>query len=168
MRWSVRYLALFFLGVSAAVADGAAPPRPFDQARLEALVRQLDDDSYQVREQAERELGKYGAWAIPLLRQKQATATSLEARRRLGRALDRMRPSSVKEERGKELAARFAQWTSGSLKDKREAADWFGKLSAEDRRLLRQAVPTIPDPVRRRDLVAIFEYLDRLERRADK
>ncbi|HUU59485.1 MAG TPA: HEAT repeat domain-containing protein, partial [Phycisphaerae bacterium] len=84
-------LALLWIGLLAAFAAGqedAAPPpgegttRPAIDARtIAALIRQLGDDKWTVREAATRELAKIGAPALPAVR-RAMLSNDLEVRER--------------------------------------------------------------------------------------
>src|SRR5205823_5525791 len=58
-------------------------------------VRELDDDSLQVREAASRALAGLGDAVLPALREGLGRAPSAAARRRIGRLLDRLRPINL-------------------------------------------------------------------------
>lgn len=74
-------LALFLIPA----AFAAAPPALIDPIRVAALVELLDDDAFDARQAADRELRRIGKPLLPLLRQEQARATSHEVRDRLTR-----------------------------------------------------------------------------------
>jgi hypothetical protein len=93
-------------GFDAALALSAAPAkqvvpylrerlRPATRATVEAdrlarLVRDLDDDAFEVRERATKELAELGESAAPALRKALANPSSVEARRRLEDLLDKL------------------------------------------------------------------------------
>jgi hypothetical protein len=58
-----------------------------DAQRVRRLVRQLDDDCYASRAEADRLLRQLDVTAVPLLRQELQTPTTLELRRRLERII---------------------------------------------------------------------------------
>jgi RNA polymerase sigma factor (sigma-70 family) len=61
-----------------------------DTKRIEQLIGNVDDDGFDVREQATKELTALGEYAMPLLQKALAGNLSLEARRRLDALLDRL------------------------------------------------------------------------------
>ncbi|QJW92811.1 sigma-70 family RNA polymerase sigma factor [Frigoriglobus tundricola] len=63
---------------------------PEFRARLEALVTQLGDDAFEVRERASRELGTIGVDAVPALRRALAADPSPEVRQRAELLLKRL------------------------------------------------------------------------------
>ena len=166
MTRSILCLAVLYLSARGAGTHGAAPPTDRGSARLEALVRNLDSDRFQTRERAERRLSEAGHGALPLLEKEMAAATSAEVRRRLARALRRLR--SEADRRGGELATRFAKVLSGSARDQRKVWEWFVNLPDEDRRLLLRSLPKIPDQQVRVSLGPIFKHLERLEKGPEK
>jgi hypothetical protein len=64
-------------------AAAAVPPE-----RVRALVQQLDDDRFNVRQEADRGLRQLGVAALQLLRKEMEGAIPLESRRRLGAIVD--------------------------------------------------------------------------------
>jgi hypothetical protein len=75
------------LVLSVAAWCGAGPLAP-DAVRVRQLVERLDDDSFDVRQQADAELRRLGRPVLPLLEAALPSAPSLEVRWRLGRILD--------------------------------------------------------------------------------
>jgi len=67
---------------------------PEFRTRLEALIGQLGDDAFEVRERASRELGTIGVDAAPALRRALATDPSPEVRQRAEQLLKRL-PTSL-------------------------------------------------------------------------
>src|SRR5215831_12311162 len=63
----------------------AAPPAGIDPARVKALLRRLDHDSFEARQRADESLRALGKPAVPYLRAEMDRARSLEVRWRLGR-----------------------------------------------------------------------------------
>src|SRR5262249_27444761 len=63
------------------------------EAELARLVRELNDDSFEVRQRAEAELAKAGRWAKAVLRRAAAKPASAEVRRRAERLLAALAPS---------------------------------------------------------------------------
>jgi DNA-binding beta-propeller fold protein YncE len=97
---------LAFRAVEALAADpGKAVPLLRDRlhavpdlrTRIDELVRQLDDDRYDIRERASRDLEAIGADAAPALRRAAAGNVSLEVRHRAERLLARLPAASSAE-----------------------------------------------------------------------
>jgi hypothetical protein len=65
-----------------------APPEP---KRLARLLKELDDEDFAVREEAERQLKHIGDEAEDVLRKARAETDSTEVRARLDRVLDRLK-----------------------------------------------------------------------------
>jgi hypothetical protein len=63
---------------------------PVDIKRIERLIAELDNERFEVREQATRELAALAEGAAPALRKALAGKPSLEMSRRLGALLDRL------------------------------------------------------------------------------
>jgi hypothetical protein len=64
--------------------------RPDLEPRVKACFARLDDDDFDVREEASRELERMGRLAEPALRRLAVNATSAETRRRSQRLLDKL------------------------------------------------------------------------------
>jgi hypothetical protein len=64
------------------------------EARVSGLLAALEDDQFEARERASRELEKLGPEAAPALRQALAGALSVEARSRARKALDALKPAA--------------------------------------------------------------------------
>jgi hypothetical protein len=94
---------------------------PVDTKRIERLIADLDDERFQVREQATRELQALAERAAPALRKAQAGKPTLEMRRRLDALLDRLDGTSPSTETVRQIRAV-------------EALEFIG--NAEARRLL--------------------------------
>jgi hypothetical protein len=100
--------------LQAVQALAAAPGQsvPFLKARLRAvrpakgpsdeelarLVRELDDNAYEVRQRAEAQLAKAGRWAEPVLRRAAEKPPSAEVRRRAQRLLEAFASSGLRPE----------------------------------------------------------------------
>jgi hypothetical protein len=75
-------------------------PASADPGRITALIADLDSDRFGVREKATAGLEGFGELAEPLLRKALAGQPSLEARRRIGRLLEKLSgPVTVPEQR---------------------------------------------------------------------
>jgi hypothetical protein len=72
------------------------PDSPADVNRLRRLVAQLDDDSFQAREKARRELEDMGGLAAAVLRSTLEAKPSLEVRRRIEGILNKVQSPSPK------------------------------------------------------------------------
>ena len=73
--------------------------------RLARLVRDLDDDAFEVRERATKELDGLGESAAPALRKALANPSSVEARRRLEELLDKLTAREIPPEQIRSLRA---------------------------------------------------------------
>src|SRR5262245_23424911 len=71
-----------------ATLHAAAPPKMIDTGRVQALLRNLDDDDFHVRQQADEELRVIARDVRPLLEAERKRTRSPEVRWRLGRILD--------------------------------------------------------------------------------
>jgi hypothetical protein len=81
--------------------------------RVRTLVRQLDDDRFSVRRDADQALRGLGVPALPLLRTEVENAPSLEARRRLEAVIDEL--SRLHWQRDLDVALRQAKETGKPL-----------------------------------------------------
>jgi len=89
-RW---VFTLLFAGLVVCEASvQAAPAEKPDPERVRALVKQLDDDRFLVREQADKELRQLGKDVVPLLKKELQDPASLEARCRLEKIIDHLAP----------------------------------------------------------------------------
>src|SRR5690349_16541736 len=77
--------ALAALLVLPAALPAAAPPAGLDPDRVQALLRRLDHDRFEVRQRADEALRACGRAVVPCLRSEIERARSLEVRWRLGR-----------------------------------------------------------------------------------
>jgi hypothetical protein len=112
-----------------------AEPIPKPDPRAARWVKELDDDSFQVREEASRALAALGDAALPELRSAMDARPSPEQRRRLGRLLDQLKPihpSRLKLPRRVRTVSLDAlvkqaekDWRSGNLARSWEAANQF-------------------------------------------
>jgi RNA polymerase sigma factor (sigma-70 family) len=78
---------------------------PPDVRRIERLITDLDQERFDVRERAARELEKLGERAEPALRNALAGKPSLEARRRLEKLLNRVESGSLSAETVRQIRA---------------------------------------------------------------
>jgi hypothetical protein len=76
------------------------PPvkKTVDDALLQKLIAQLDDENFEKREEAEKRLAEVGEPAGPVLRGALAKSTSAEQRRRLGNLLTRLERERTPDE----------------------------------------------------------------------
>ena len=79
--------------------------KPPDTKRIERLIGDLDGASFQVREQAARELTALGELAVPFVQQALAGNASLEARRRLEALLDHLEKADLSAETVRQIRA---------------------------------------------------------------
>jgi HEAT repeat protein len=75
----------------------AINPRQLDRKLIERLLRDLDNDSFQVRQKAKQDLEKLGHDAKPFLRAALKAQPGLEARRRIEGLLEKLRDFDVSE-----------------------------------------------------------------------
>jgi hypothetical protein len=76
------------------LAERVRPVAPPDARRVAKLLAELDDDHFEVRERASRELEKLGRLVAPTLREALAGRPSPEARRRLTALLEKVAPAT--------------------------------------------------------------------------
>jgi hypothetical protein len=81
---------LLFAGV------GLVSAQPAEADKVRALVRQLDDDKFEVRDKAEASLRKLGKKVLPQLKAELARTKSVEVRRRLQQLVGEMAPAAPK------------------------------------------------------------------------
>jgi RNA polymerase sigma factor (sigma-70 family) len=110
---------------------------PPDTKRIERLIADLDDEQFQVREQATKELEALVEHAAPLLRKALASKPSLEMRRRLVALLDRLDGARPSAETVRQIRAVEVLELIGNA----EARRLLEKLAAEspERRLTHEA-----------------------------
>jgi hypothetical protein len=99
---------------------------PLDMRRIERLIADLDQEQFDVRERAARELEKLGDRAEPALRKALGGKPSLEARRRLEGLLKRLEGASPSAETVRQIRAVEALESLGDL----EAQRVLNKLAA--------------------------------------
>jgi hypothetical protein len=143
-----------------ALAAGQANPEeaPLDAKRVAALVKQLDDDRFAVREKADKALREGGKAVVPLLRKELKGAKSLEVRRRLERLISVLganRPAKVSEEK---LAKLVGQLGSEAFEERQKAEQELLKAGKAAAPLLRKALKGNDLEIKRRARI----ILDRL------
>lgn len=84
---------LILVGVGYGII-AAEPPAP---AQLPAVVRQLSDDNFRTRQQAEKELQNFGPSYLPAIRQAREQSQDREAVRRLDATLQRLTLQRLRE-----------------------------------------------------------------------
>ncbi|MBY0527670.1 MAG: thioredoxin family protein [Gemmataceae bacterium] len=77
-----RILLVLIGAALCCLAPGAAEPRSLPE-RVSALVKQLDDNRFAVRHEADRELRSIGVAVVPLLKKEMETRPPLEVYKRL-------------------------------------------------------------------------------------
>jgi hypothetical protein len=139
--------------------------------RVSRWVRELDDDSFPVREKASQALAGQGDAALPALRAGLEGSPTLELRRRIERLLDRLKPihlSHVKLPRGVRTVSLDAlleeaetSWRSGNVARTWEAATQFTEWAEHSEDTFALLVEALRDDrVQVRDLaVKAFERL---------
>jgi hypothetical protein len=78
-------------GPAPAAPPAPAPAKPAEPGEIERLIKELGDDSFEVREAAGRRLAEIGAPALPALR-KAADAADPEVRNRARRLVETLEP----------------------------------------------------------------------------
>ena len=86
-------------------------PPALDQARLQRLIAQLDDDEFDEREKASRELERMGRDAEQALRDGRKRNPSVEVRRRIDELLDQLKDNAPRSAAGR---ARCSCWTTSA------------------------------------------------------
>ena len=137
MRTIVPLPLLMVLGTACCFA--ATPQQP-DPERIRALVEKLDDDQFEVREQADRELRKHGPAAVPLLETAMEKATSLEVRWRLRHILD------VVGGLERKVRTLMKQLTNDSYAKRQQADEDLRKLGPDVLPLLKKEIAVAKDP----------------------
>jgi dipeptidyl aminopeptidase/acylaminoacyl peptidase len=82
-------------------------PRPAtaDEKKIAALIADLDNDSFDVREKATKDLQELGKTAEPALRRAMAASPSAEARARMEKLLAKLGDAGLTPEQGRDLLA---------------------------------------------------------------
>jgi WD40 repeat protein len=120
-----------------------------DPKRIEALIADLDHDSYAVRERATRELEKLAKWAKPALERTAANPPSLEVQRRIEDILRKLKSGVT--------------WAQERLRVFR-AVDILEKIgSTEARQMLDRLAQRFPDDDIRQEAKASLDRLARQE-----
>jgi len=97
-------LALPFCLLACGTAQSAdAPPKKLSAEEVRKLVRQLDDDNFAVRQQADAALRKAGKDVVPLLRKELARTKSVEVRKRLRQIVGSPPPPELDEKQIRKL-----------------------------------------------------------------
>jgi RNA polymerase sigma factor (sigma-70 family) len=122
---------------------------PPDIRRIKRLITDLDEERFDVRERAARELEKLGERAEPALRNALAGKPSLEARRRLEEVLNRVVGGSLSAETVRQIRAVEVLESIGDLEAQRVLnklaagpPEW--RLTQEARAAVRRLPPTGP------------------------
>jgi hypothetical protein len=125
--------------------------KPVDTRRVERLIADLDNEQFEVRERAAKELEALAERVAPALRKALAGKPSPEARRRLGALLERLggarpAPETVRQIRAVEALERIANPEARRLLDKLAAWPPEARLTQEARaaagRLAKRALVT--------------------------
>jgi hypothetical protein len=125
-----------------------AAKAPVDGQRIDRLLRDLDSDTFAVREGAFRELEGLGAWAAPRLREALQGKPSPEFRRR---AAELIRRHEEREERGPD---------PGLLRDLRAVEVLEGVGTAEAREVLQVLARGAPESRLTQEARASLQRLD--------
>jgi tricorn protease-like protein len=124
----------------------AAPLGGDGQKLLERWLRDLDDESFEVREEASAALTKMGEAALPAARKTLAAKPSAEVRRRLEEIVEELTRLSPSPDRRAALRAV-------------EALEWAGTGEARD--LLKELAAGLPEAVLTREARTALERLTR-------
>jgi HEAT repeat protein len=106
--WAFKAMARLDASPAAAVGLLRERLKPVSAARSERIARlvgQLDDDDFEKREEASRELGKLGASAEPALRKAVQSSPSAEVLRRAEELLKMMRDGPTSGDHLREVRA---------------------------------------------------------------
>jgi WD40 repeat protein len=138
---AVRRLAQSPAATTALLKDRLKPPGPEELARLAALVAQLGDPKYAVREKAAAELLRTGDAAAAFLKQAREEATAPEVRQRLDEILRKLaaRPpdsGSVRQRRALAVLTLLGTPEARALLEALAAGDEAAWLTGEARRAL--------------------------------
>jgi WD40 repeat protein len=106
--------------------DRVRPVAVRSEEQVRRLVAAFDDDAFDAREAAERDLAALGPRVWPTLREALGKRPSAEARTRLERLLDEKRPLSEDELRG-QRAVRVLEWAADA-----QARDLLKTLASGD------------------------------------
>jgi hypothetical protein len=119
------------------LAERVRPAAAPDAKRVAKLLADLDDERFEVRERASRELGELGGLAEPALRQALAGRPSAEAKRALTALLDKLAGATPTPEEARALRAVEALEQAGTAAARRLLTDLAGGVP--EARLTREA-----------------------------
>jgi hypothetical protein len=142
MKAVIAWTGALLLALTCDVAGAAAPPTTPNEASVRALVKQLDDDDFKVRQRAEQALSRSGKVVLPLLRRELARGQSLEVRTRLQRVSARLTKPVLSD---KALRALVQQLASDRFEDRETARQ---KLFEAGKR----AIPFLKNGIKSTDL----------------
>jgi hypothetical protein len=131
----------------------AAASQPLDTDQIRVLIEKLDDDRYDVRERAERELRKQPASLVPVLEQAAEKADSMEVRWRLGRVLE------VVGGMERKVRMLLRQLTHESYSKREQADQELRKLGPKALPLLKKEIAVVRDAEATRRLQRIVNHL---------
>jgi len=135
-----RILGLLSVGIAIVVFQAApnlaADKTPPSDEQIEQLVKQLGDDSFDVREKATKELIEIGAPALPQLRKAIKDNKDLELRNRAKAIIDKIKssPAAVRE-----------SLKATDVQDRKEACERIAEDPKTYKELLPQVVELIKD-----------------------
>src|SRR5262249_33627256 len=140
-RWTASGpLSLFLLLVPISAWSEAPPSRPASSAEeMQALIRQLGDERFTVRENASARLLEIGVAALPLLEQA-AESSDPEVRQGAWRILDEHAATG-------NVAALLFQLSSQSAPVRAGAAESLGKMEAKAQPALPGLIKAVADPM---------------------
>jgi len=118
-----------------------------DGKTVSKLIDDLDDDSFETREQAEAELAKLGAGAAAALEKAMKTAKSAEQKMRLGRLLEKSKdqPALMQARRGLEVLVALRSDEAKELLEKLSKGDDKEWLTQAAKKALERAKEKIPE-----------------------
>jgi HEAT repeat protein len=145
-------VSLVLYAAQATPAEPARVSRP-EPEKVRQLVRDLDDDCFDIRERAERDLARLGKEVIPLLEEELTRVESLEVRWRLHRLLDTL---GGVERRVQPLLKQLAD---DRFSKRQEADEQLRRFGKEILPVLKKTLQTTSDLETRRRLNKIIEDL---------
>jgi hypothetical protein len=123
--------------------------------QVRALVTQLDDDEFDVREKAEKKLRRAGEAVIPLLKRELARKHPPEARRRLLIILDDLTRNALIAR----VHALVPQLAAADFDQREAATAALKRISKDALPLLRKALKKTRDLEQRRRLQVVIRHL---------
>jgi len=155
-----RFLsACLILGFALAAAENAPGKADLPQ-RAVTLIRDLNAESFQVREDAEKALTQLGPDVFPLVKAALAAAADADWRQRLQRVV---RTLALAAETDPEVLGLYGREDAGARRFA-EAAQFYARAAA----VYRQRAEAAGDEARRKDDLAAAQKMDERRRRAEQ